>query len=65
MGPGRSGGRGRYGGGGGVPAGPPKREDFERLITRCLKKDTDSIFKEPVTEATVSDAMARCAALCR
>ncbi|KAI7843189.1 hypothetical protein COHA_003172 [Chlorella ohadii] len=37
-----------------VPAlstGPPKREDFERLLVRCQKKDIHSMFKEPVTEA--------------
>ncbi len=40
-----------------VPAlstGPPKREDFERLLVRCQKKDIHSMFKEPVTEAIVS-----------
>jgi hypothetical protein len=45
-----------------VPAmstGPPKREDFERLLVRCQKKDIHSMFKDPVTEAIVS-ACAAC-----
>ena len=40
-----------------VPAlstGPPKREDFERLLVRCQKKDIHSMFKDPVTEQIVS-----------
>lgn len=37
-----------------VPTGPPKREDFERLLVRCQKKDVHSMFKDPVTEAIVS-----------
>ncbi|KAL4430390.1 hypothetical protein ABPG77_002196 [Micractinium sp. CCAP 211/92] len=37
-----------------LPAGPvppPKKEDIERLLTRCQKKDIHNMFKEPVTEA--------------
>lgn len=40
-----------------LPAGPvppPKKEDIERLLTRCQKKDIHNMFKEPVTEAIVS-----------
>ncbi|EFN53753.1 hypothetical protein CHLNCDRAFT_136360 [Chlorella variabilis] len=31
--------------------GAPRKEDFERLLARCQKKDVHSMFKEPVTEA--------------
>eukprot|EP00887_Chlorella_sp_A99_P002954 scaffold24.g2954.t1 len=31
--------------------GPPGKADFERAVTRCQKKDTHNLFKEPVTES--------------
>jgi hypothetical protein len=42
------------------PAGPPKREEFERLLARCQKKDVQSLFKEPVTEVIVSGGWGCC-----
>ncbi|KAL4419908.1 hypothetical protein ABPG75_007006 [Micractinium tetrahymenae] len=33
------------------PVPPPKKEDIERLLARCQKKDVHHMFKEPVTEA--------------